>query len=490
MEERVARTGDLSDGQMTTVVVDGKKTLLARVDGRFYATAVRCPHWGGDLPEGLLDGPRLLCPLHQSIFDVRSGALLEPPALDGLRTFLVRVDGDDVYVDRSAPAAAGAEAAPCVASPAAASPVFAVIGAGAAAQAAVETLREECFSGRLILISPEDRWPYDRPNLSKDYLAGKLEAAWLPLRPPKWYEDHAVERLVGRVAALDVAGRTLTLADGTTLTPDAVLIASGARPRALALPGADLGTIFMLRTWDDAERLASAAQAGRRVVVIGASFIGMEAAAALRQRGLEVTVVGPEKVPFEHVLGAPVGQVVKAEHDSNGTQFALGHGVARFLGDDVVQGVELDDGTRLDADLVVVGIGVQPVTEFVQGVERDRDGGLPVDGELRVAPGVWAAGDVARYPEPHTGVTCAASTGASPSSTAVPRRGRCSALARSSVGCPSSGPGTGTWSSATPAPAAAGRSSSSAATPPPATSPPSTPTAIACWPPAVRRVTS
>lgn len=320
MEERVAQVNDLADGQVMAVMADGKKTLLARVDGRFYATAARCPHWGANLPDGLLHGPHLLCPLHQSIFDVRSGARLEPPALDGLRAFRVRIDGDDVYVDRAAAPQGPAAPAPCAPLPEGTPPVYAVVGGGAAAAAAVEELRAACFEGRIVMISPEDRWPYDRPNLSKDFLAGTVEARWLPLRPPDLYQKLSVERLVTRVVRLDVGSRTLTLEDGTTLTPDAVLIASGARPRRLPVPGADLAGVFTLRSWDDAEQLVAAAQQGRRAVVIGASFIGMEAAAALRRRGLDVIVVAPEDTPFELILGAPVGAVIKALHEAHGTR--------------------------------------------------------------------------------------------------------------------------------------------------------------------------
>jgi NADPH-dependent 2,4-dienoyl-CoA reductase/sulfur reductase-like enzyme/nitrite reductase/ring-hydroxylating ferredoxin subunit len=403
MEERVAGTDELADGQMTTVLVGGKKVLLARVGGEFYATAARCPHWNGPLPEGVLHGPRLLCPLHKATFDVRGGDLLEPPALDGIAAFRVRVDGDDVYVDRSEEPPRGRTMPMYGCDPEADARVFAIVGGGAAAAAAAEALRQECFVGRIVMISPEEHPPYDRPNLSKDYLAGELESRWLPLRAPEFYEEHSIERVVAAVTRLDAATRTLTLDDGTTMTPDAVLIASGARPRRPNVPGADLPGVFTLRSWDDADALIGAVGGARRAVVVGASFIGMEAAAGLVHRGLQVTVVGPESVPFAAALGEDVGRVVQACHEQNGTRFALGHGVVRFVGEETVRAVELDDGTLLDADLVVVGVGVQPVTGYVTGVDFDADAGLPVDDQLSVAPGVWAAGDVARYREPHTG---------------------------------------------------------------------------------------
>ncbi len=403
MEERVASTQDLSDGQMTTVLVGGKKVLLARVAGRFYATAARCPHWGGALPEGTLHETHLLCPLHQGTFDVRSGDLLEPPPLDGIAAFRVRVDGPDVYVDRSEEPLRGRTMPMYGCNPAADARLFAIIGGGAAAAAAIEALRQECFVGRILVISPEDRWPYDRPNLSKDYLAGEVEGKWLPLRAAEFYEENVIERVVGRVTRLHVPSRTITFADGGTVTPDGVLIASGARARRLKVAGADLPGVHTLRSWEDADAIILSLHGARRAVVIGASFIGLEAAAALTHRGLETTVVAPEATPFEHVLGGEVGSVVRTVHEEHGTRFALGRGVKRFLGDATVSEVELDDDTRVAADLVVVGAGVDPASDFVSGVARDRDGGLPVDEQLRVAPGVWAAGDVARYREPHTG---------------------------------------------------------------------------------------
>jgi apoptosis-inducing factor 3 len=403
MEERVAGTGDLRDGEMMAVLVGGKKVLLARVDGSFFATAARCPHWGGPLPEGTLHAPRLLCPWHKATYDVRSGDLLEPPSLDGIAAFRVRVDGDDVHVDRSEEPRRGRTMAMYTCDLEKDPRVVAIIGAGAAAAAAAEALLQECFIGRIVMVGPEEGWPYDRPNLSKDFLAGELEAKWLPLRSAEFYEEHAIERLVGRVTELDVATRTITFEDGSSMTPTAVLIASGARPRRLSVPGADLPGVFTLRSQEDAEALVAAAGGAERAVVVGASFIGMEAAASLVHRGLHVTVAGPESTPFEHILGTEVGGVVQAHHVARGTHFALGRGVRRIVGGVAVRGVELDDGATLDADLVVVGIGVQPVTEYVRGVALDPDGGLPVDERLRVAPGVWAAGDVARYREPHTG---------------------------------------------------------------------------------------
>lgn len=403
MELRVAGVGDVADGQMKSVEVAGKKILLAKVDGRIIATEARCPHYGGPLSEGLLNGSRLICPWHKATFSLPEGALLEPPALDPIAAYPVRVDADGVYVDVSEGDFEPGADSLFRADPDADDRFFVVIGGGSAAAAAVETLRRESFAGRIAMVSPEVRVPYDRPNLSKRYMAGDSDASALPLRSREFYEERDIEVVEASVERLDVATRVLQLHDGTTLTPDAILIATGARPRILDVPGRELQGVFTLRTPEDADAIIAAAEQADRVVLVGASFIGMEVASALVKRGLEVTITGPESTPFAGVLGEDVGRMLQEYHEEHGTKFALGSSVVRFLGQGLVSGVEVESGAQIDADVVVVGIGVEPVTEFVVGVERDEDGGLPVDERLRVADGIWAAGDVARYPDAHTG---------------------------------------------------------------------------------------
>ncbi len=388
---------------MMTVTVGGKKVLLAKVDGRFCATAARCPHWGGSLPDGMLHGGRVICPLHRGTFELRSGDLLEPPPLDAIATFPVRVVGADVLVERPDDAKDARLMPMCRGDAAADARLFVIVGGGAAAAAAVETLRQESYQGRIVMISSEDRWPYDRPKLSKDYVAGTVQAKWLPLRSPEFYAEYGIERLPGRVSSVDVDSCSITMKDGNALEADAVLIAAGATPRQLHVPGTELPGIFTLRTWDDCDALIAAAENAARAVVVGTSFIGMEVAAGLAQRGLAVTVVGRGAIPFESTLGEPVGTIIRRYHEEHGTRFAMGHTVARFGGENRVETVELDDGTTFHADLVVVGVGVRPATSFVEGIVNAADGSLPVDGQLRVAPGVWAAGDVALFEETYSG---------------------------------------------------------------------------------------
>ena len=393
----------LNDGQMKQVEAGARKVLLLRVGGEYHAYASRCPHYQAPLAKGLLHDGRVLCPWHQSVFDAVTGGLLDPPALAALPEFKVRVADGEVYVDVPDDAKGQRPMAMVTPDFGADTRTFAIIGAGAAAGTAVAALREAGYRGRIVLISQEDRWPYDRPNLSKDYLAGEAEAKWLPLRAPAFYERHGIERIHARVTSLDVRTRRIDLEGGESMTPDAVLIASGGVPRRLTIPGGDLPGVFTLRSWSDCDRILTAVEQAENVVVVGASFVGMETAASLVLRGKHVTVVAPEATPFERTLGATVGDTLRVLHEAKGVRFRLARTPVALHGDQRVETVELDDGTTLPADLVVAGVGVTPATTFVRGVELDPDGGIRVDDRFRVAPGVWAAGDVARYPEPHAG---------------------------------------------------------------------------------------
>jgi NADPH-dependent 2,4-dienoyl-CoA reductase/sulfur reductase-like enzyme/nitrite reductase/ring-hydroxylating ferredoxin subunit len=404
MEEMVGRVDELPDGALREIRVGGKKVLLFKWDGSVYAYGASCPHYGGPLPEGLLHDGRVMCPWHQGTFDARSGDLLEPPPFAGLPRYAVRIEDGAVYVDRPDDAPARRTMPMATADPRADERTFAIVGGGAAGAAAAEELRQQGFRGRIVLISREDRGPYDRPNLSKEYLSGAAPADWLPLRSASFYETHGIMRLHREVMSLDALTRRLVFDDGTDMTPDAVLVATGGLPRRLDVPGADLPRVFTLRSRDDCDRIIAATEGAARAVVVGASFIGMECAASLRQRGLAVAVVAPGEVPFERQLGGDVGRMLQRLHEEHEVRFLLGRQVAAFEGDDGVRTVALDDGGRLDADLVVMGVGVAPATAFIGNVTPSGDRSIDVDAELRVnRNGVWAAGDIARYPEAHVG---------------------------------------------------------------------------------------
>jgi NADPH-dependent 2,4-dienoyl-CoA reductase/sulfur reductase-like enzyme len=276
-----------------------------------------------------------------------------------------------------------------------------IIGGGAAGNAAAEMLRRESYARPVTLLSADDARPYDRPNLSKDYLAGNAPEEWIPLRSPEFYAEHGIELKLGaRAAAIDAKAREVWLADGSRHRYGALLLATGAIPVRLNIPGSDLPHVHYLRTLADSRALIAAATAARRTVVIGASFIGLEVAGSLRARGLEVHVVAPEAHPMERVFGRDVGDLVRKVHEEHGVIFHLGTTPASFERNRIT----LQSGERLDANFVVIGIGVRPETALAEQAGIAVDRGIGVDAYLETSvPSVWAAGDIARWPDRLTG---------------------------------------------------------------------------------------
>jgi NADPH-dependent 2,4-dienoyl-CoA reductase/sulfur reductase-like enzyme/nitrite reductase/ring-hydroxylating ferredoxin subunit len=399
----LANTSDLSDGEMKEVSANGTRILLARVGREFHAVGATCPHYGAPLVEGALCGTRVVCPWHHACFDVTTGNLEEPPALDGLTRYDVRVEDGSVYArvpdeaeDRRAPRMSRRDPADAR--------QFVIIGAGAAGYAAAQTLREDGFGGRVVVITREERAPYDRPNLSKDYLNGHAEPEWMPLRPDEFYKEHDIELVCEKeVTRVDALSKTITFDDGETHGYDALLVATGGATRRLNIPGSDLKNVCLLRSFSDADSIIETAGRSSRVVVVGASFIGMEAAASLRERGLDVTVVAPSSEPFESTLGPEVGALFRRMHEARGVRFKLGSIVYHFEGNGRVEAVTLDSGERIEADMVVVGVGVHPATDFLEGIRLREDGGINVDEYMRAADDLYAAGDIACFPCPRTG---------------------------------------------------------------------------------------
>lgn len=400
---RVARVNELADGQMKQVKAGETELLLVRLGDQFYALGARCTHYGAPLATGALHGERIICPWHHACFNARTGEQLDPPGTDHLPHFPVHLEGDQVLVELPATVASRQPPALTRRNPQDARTCV-VVGSGCAGAYAVEALRAQGFQGRVVWVTGSEFPPIDRPNLSKAYLAGEAPETWMPLRDPAFYEAADIEVVQGRsVTALDAAAKTVTLVDGEVLPYDVAVVAPGAQPRRLEVPGAGLAGLFTLRTLEDSRTIRAAAQKARHAVVVGASFIGMEVAQSLRHLGLEVTVVAPEAVPFERTLGVEVGRIMQALHVENGVLFHLGRTVQAFEGRDWVQHVVLDDGSTLKADLVVVGIGVQPATDFVQGVPKAPDGSLIVDVCLQAGDGLFVAGDAARFPDWRTG---------------------------------------------------------------------------------------
>jgi NADPH-dependent 2,4-dienoyl-CoA reductase/sulfur reductase-like enzyme/nitrite reductase/ring-hydroxylating ferredoxin subunit len=376
--------------------VGDQPVLLSRFSGRWSAVGGACTHYGGNLADGLVTGDIVHCPLHHACFSLRTGEALAAPAFDALKRWQVIVEGGRVRVT-------GEAAEPQRPPPRRAAGSLdhiVIVGGGAAGFAAAEMLRRRGYANRLTILSADEHLPYDRPNLSKDYLAGTAPEEWIPLRDEGFYQDHGIDVRTGaHVTSLSSTRNSLTLQDGAEVAFDRLLLATGAEPVRLALPGAGLPHVHVLRSLQDARAIIAAAAGVGRVAVIGASFIGLEAAAALRARQIEVHVVAPEATPMERVLGREVGEYIRALHERQGVVFHLGTGVAAISGD----GLQLTDGGRLTAGLVIVGVGVRPRVELAVAAGLTVDDGVVVDGAFRTSrDGVFAAGDIARYHDPHS----------------------------------------------------------------------------------------
>ena len=402
-EVAVANLSDLKDGEMKEVSVGETKILLARVAGKCYAVGANCPHYGAPLVEGVLSGDRIVCPWHHACFNVKTGDFEEAPAFDSLPSFDVKVEDDQIFVrlpenapDRRTPSMTKRDAKD--------ERLFVILGGGGGGYMAAQTLREDGFTGRVVMITRENRLPYDRPNLSKDYLQGHAEPAWMPLRSEDFFAENDIEVLCEKEAAsVDAGAKIITFKDGESLEYDSLLIATGGTPRKLPFQTEKQENVFLLRSFSDTDAIAAVADKGKRAIVIGASFIGMEAASSLRTRGCEVTVVAPDEVPFMKILGPEIGKLFQDVHERNGVKFKLGAHVKSFEGNGKVGAVVLENGERLEADFVVVGVGVKPATDFLYGVELHKDGGVIADNHLRIAENLYAAGDIAHFPDSRTG---------------------------------------------------------------------------------------
>lgn len=382
---------ELPEAQVVARTINGEPALLFREGERVSAIGGECPHAGAPLAEGVTRDGRITCPWHKARFCLRTGALLDPPAVDPLPRYDVRLVEGRVFVAPTHQVASPR--------PTAGSPCFVILGAGAGGAMAAQTLRAEGFEGRIVLVDQDNRLPYDRTLLSKYVLAGSDGAEKSPLQSQSYYIEQGIERLTGQANDIDIAGRRVLLTDGSSLGYDALLLATGGVAQKPALRGAERRQVFLLRDRADAEALLAQAERSRRAVILGCSFIGMEVAASLRERGLDVTVVGREEIPFAHRFGAPIGQALFNLHLRNGVDFRLGTEAAAIEGDGIdVNAVLLRDGERLRADLVVLGLGVRPATGFAAALKRADDGGIIVDSHLNAAPGIYAAGDIASFP--------------------------------------------------------------------------------------------
>lgn len=390
----------IPDGGMVLGQADGEDVVLARRGDELFAVGASCTHYHGPLAEGLVVGETLRCPWHHACFSLRTGEALRAPALDPIACWRVEKMDDKAYVreklaeQRPKPKLSSANSRNL--------PAWVVIlGGGGAGLAAADMLRREGYDGPLTMISADDSAPYDRPNLSKDFLAGTASDDWIPLRSPDYYRERRIELVLGSpVSALDLKQKRVQLENGNTYRFEALLIATGAEPIRLKIEGATDSQVNYLRTFADSRAIVAKAASAKRVAIVGASFIGLEVAASLRARGIEVDVVAPDSQPLERVMGPEVGLFVRKLHEAHGVVFHLGETVKRIDGSTLT----LTGGSALEADFVVLGVGVRPSLAVAEQGGLVIERGITVNEYLETsAPGVFAAGDVARWPDPHSG---------------------------------------------------------------------------------------
>jgi NADPH-dependent 2,4-dienoyl-CoA reductase/sulfur reductase-like enzyme/nitrite reductase/ring-hydroxylating ferredoxin subunit len=387
----------LREGTILLGRVGDDAVILARGDGgTARAIGATCTHYGGPLAEGIVVGDTVHCPWHHACFSLRTGEALLAPALDPVACYRVEERDGTLFVREPISPASEYQR-----------PVddsitrIVIIGAGAAGTAAAEMLRRCGYGGSITLIDQLDTAPVDRPNLSKDYLAGTAQEEWVYLRPPEFFTEQRIERIQDtRVIGIDAASHRIRTDGGHEIPFDRLLIATGATPNKLDVPGADLPTVHYLRTLDDSKAIIAAAAPNSHAVVIGASFIGLEVAASLRARKVNVTIVAPDQLPLERVLGPELGHMVLALHQEKGVVFRLGTTATNIARDTVT----LSDGTALPADFVVIGVGVHPVVDLANDAGIKVDNGVVVDAQLQTsAPDIYAAGDIASWPDPRVG---------------------------------------------------------------------------------------
>ncbi|HTR78460.1 MAG TPA: FAD-dependent oxidoreductase [Gemmatimonadaceae bacterium] len=397
------RAADLLDGTTILGHARGEPVLLAKVAGEVFAIGAACAHYGGPLAEGALVGDTVRCPWHHACFSVRTGEALRAPALNPVARWRVEFRGETLCVVEKIERDPLAPAAPPPPRRSRVPTNVVIVGAGAAGIAAAEMLRRSGFGGAVTIVDPDGDAPYDRPNLSKDYLAGNAPEEWIPIRPAEAYAAHDITFIRNAVSAIDTHARRVDLEHGgPRLRYDALVLATGAEPVRLRIPGSTLPHVHVLRTLADSRAIIDRAKFVSRAVVIGASFIGLEVAAALRARAIGVTVVAPEDLPLERVMGPAVGAAVKALHERHGVVFRLGQTAREITPGEVV----LADGERVPGELVVVGIGVRPRLALAEQAGLALDRGVVVNEYLETSdPRIWAAGDIARWPDARAGTS-------------------------------------------------------------------------------------
>jgi apoptosis-inducing factor 3 len=401
MKQHLAKKDDLKKGTMKNFSAGETEVLLVHTkDGKFYAIEPKCNHYGAPLQNGVLNGERIVCPWHHACFNCKSGKVLEPPALDNLKKYELSMENGNISV--VIPEEEKSKTEKFKVEDVKTHPIFVIIGSGAAGNMAARTLRVEGFKGRVIIISEDKHSTYDRPSLSKTFLSGNIDSEDLQLQEKSFFDNRSIELLLDTsVASLDTLTRSIILDSGKSISYDKLLIATGGKPVIPFIPGSELKNIFTLRTYTDSEKIIEKSENSKNCVIIGSSFIAMETASSLlnRNENLNITVVSQDKVPYENVFGKEIGTLIENAHKSNGVKFILEVEATSFKGNGKVETVELSNGKSLNADIVILGIGVQPATDFVKGIITTDDGSIEVDEYLNAAKDIYAAGDIASFPD-------------------------------------------------------------------------------------------
>jgi len=372
---------------------EGEPVILVRRGNEIFATSATCTHYGGPLAQGLVVGETVRCPWHHARFDLRTGEAVGAPALNPISCYEVERTGDNVRIQSKKETDFRTT---CPLNPSS----VVIVGAGAAGNACAEMLRTKGYSGPITLAGNEPPGPVDRPNLSKDYLAGNAPDEWIPLRPPDYYAEKKIDLILNDpVAKIQAKEQTVSLKSGRTLSYGALLLATGAEPRTLPIPGADQSHVFLLRTLADSNAIIEKAKQGGRCAIIGSSFIGLEVAASLRTRELDVTVISQDPMPLAKILGEELGRYVQRLHEQHGVKFIF-NTTPKAIHQDRV---ELSDGKSVEAAMVVLGVGVSPRTSLAEAAGFEVDNGIVVNADLRAAANIFAAGDIAKYPDPISG---------------------------------------------------------------------------------------
>jgi NADPH-dependent 2,4-dienoyl-CoA reductase/sulfur reductase-like enzyme/nitrite reductase/ring-hydroxylating ferredoxin subunit len=405
IEESVCDILDVAENEMKEFVIDGdKKILLIKQDGRIHAIGAECAHYGAPLVMGSLGEGRIRCPWHGACFNIETGDIEDFPGLDGIPCYQVRIDERDVKVRAKKSQLQGKQQRVMKALAqfdAKSGLIFVIIGGGPSGQTCVETLRQNGFMGRIIIICKEPHLPYDRVKVSK-MLDATIDD--IQLRPRSFYDDNHIEVMLGvEATGVDAGLKEITLSCGNKLKYDKLFVATGSRARDVTIPGGHLHNIFSLRTLDDANQIHSRLSAGSHVAIIGSSFIALEAAVYCVSRAAKVTIIGRSAVPFIETFGEIIGGRIMEYFKSKQVEFIMETEVSSFLGNhEVLERIELLDGRTIWADLCIVGIGARPNTEFLAGcagLKINHDGSIDTNEFLETGVrDIFIGGDIANSP--------------------------------------------------------------------------------------------